>query len=131
MTNMFRIIYISEIDTQNFDSQTLIDIMKVAKKNNATNHITGVLIFDYSHFLQVLEGSNEAVSQTFVKIVKDLRHKNLRLVVAHNSEHRCFENWDMECKELVTIVENDSLKICDMSIEEIEALLSKIREVSD
>ncbi len=128
MNNMFRLIYISEIDTETFDSTMLKDILSTARKNNNKRNITGVLIFDYTHFLQVLEGDNDAVSQTFLKIAKDTRHNQIRIVSAYNASSRSFEHWDMEFKDLDAIVRDDSIKICDMTIQEIEVLLHNLKE---
>lgn len=130
MKNLFRLIYISEIDALSFNSQDLQDILFTARKNNGQNHITGVLIFDYSHFLQVLEGDNEIISDTFLKIARDTRHRHLRIVSAYNAERRYFENWDMEFKELNDIVEHGTTKICEMSIEDIEAIIKKLQKAN-
>ena len=45
--------------------------------------------------MQVLEGSREALSDTFVKISKDPRHYNIVLIGFEPVDQRAFPSWSM------------------------------------
>lgn len=128
MNAMIRVIYVSQIDQNSFNSTMLQDILHTAKENNQKNDITGVLICDYSHFLQVLEGDNEFVSKTLVNIIKDSRHTNFKLISARDIDKRYFSKWAMEFKELDVVAQVESKLIAQMSFHDIETLLKTMVE---
>lgn len=57
--------------------------------------MTGVLGFTNSTFVQCLEGSREAVNETFNRITRDKRHDNIRLVEYKEIQEREFSDWAM------------------------------------
>ncbi|XCF07113.1 BLUF domain-containing protein [Tamlana crocina] len=65
-----------------------------AKENNRANNITGVLIYKDRNFLQVLEGEEHHVDQTFKRIEKDKRHKNIFEIINSEIEERIFEDYN-------------------------------------
>ncbi len=54
--------------------------------------------------MQVLEGPEQAVLRTYVKILDDQRHKNCQIIYVTPIEKRIFEGWSMG-----VIDRNDSL----------------------
>lgn len=74
-----------------------------AKENNRVNNITGVLIYKDRNFLQVLEGEEHHVDQTFKRIKKDKRHKNIFEIINSEIEERIFEDYNFG----FTIVNNN------------------------
>ncbi len=74
-----------------------------AKENNRVNNITGVLIYKDRNFLQVLEGEEHPVDQTFKRIKKDKRHKNIFEIINSEIEERIFEDYNFG----FTIVNNN------------------------
>lgn len=74
-----------------------------AKENNRVNNITGVLIYKDRNFLQVLEGEEHHVDQTFKRIEKDKRHKNIFEIINSEIEERIFEDYNFG----FTIVNNN------------------------
>lgn len=87
------ICYISD-SRSNESIESIKKIYKKAKENNLTNNITGILIFHNGNFLQVLEGLEENVNETFDKIRFDTRHRNIIKVININVEERIFEDYN-------------------------------------
>lgn len=56
---------------------TVLDIARVAEPRNARAGINGCLFFSHTHFLQVLEGSEQALSRLWQAIARDRRHRVL------------------------------------------------------
>ena len=74
-------------------STDFLDILEVSRANNARDDLTGVLLFCNNSVVQCLEGSREAVSQTYARIVRDKRHQNPLLVDYRDISARLFSNW--------------------------------------
>jgi len=73
-----------------------------AKANNSKHHITGILIYKNQNFLQVLEGEETIVDETFKRIENDARHKNVFKVINTTIEERIFEDYNFG----FTIIDN-------------------------
>ena len=54
-------------------------ILSAARKNNERLDVTGLLVQTPTHFMQVLEGRREAVSQILSKLMTDPRHTDVTL----------------------------------------------------
>jgi len=91
---MFRLIYKSR-STDTIDRDTVSDILHTSAARNRSNRITGVLLATPSHFLQVIEGGFEEVNRTFMRIVGDPRHDDVRLIYFGPAEDWLFEGWVM------------------------------------
>ena len=52
-------------------------ILATSRRNNERLHVTGLLGLTSTHFMHYLEGSREAVSHIFSKIVQDRRHRDV------------------------------------------------------
>lgn len=76
------------------------DINSQAKLNNKGNHLTGVLLYQDGYFLQLLEGDQENVHNTFKKISKDRRHNTVKILVDQAVGKRLFPEWDMTLKSI-------------------------------
>ena len=85
------LIYTSEMTV----STDFMDILEVSRDRNARDGITGVLLFCNNHVVQCLEGSREAVSSTYARIVRDRRHKNPLLLDYRVLSARAFSTWSM------------------------------------
>ncbi len=71
------------------------DILDRSRANNALDGITGVLLYDGTHFLQVLEGGRSAVSKRFIVICNDKRHRDVELMELSPIRARRFPHWTM------------------------------------
>ncbi|AUS05992.1 BLUF domain-containing protein [Pseudotamlana carrageenivorans] len=87
------ICYISD-SNRDVTINNLNELYSAAKANNSKNHITGVLVYKNHNFLQVLEGAQELVDETFERIKNDSRHNNIFKVISTSIEGRIFEDYN-------------------------------------
>ncbi len=70
-------------------------ILESARRRNAADDITGLLLFHDESFCQVLEGPKDKVVDCYARIVADLRHRGCILLDERDIERRQFADWDM------------------------------------
>ncbi len=58
----------------------VIEILRVARRNNTQTGLTGVLLFDGTNFMQAIEGGIDHVEHVYAAIACDLRHEDLELI---------------------------------------------------
>ncbi len=85
-------------------------IAHAAAARNARNGITGALIFVDNQFIQVLEGHEAQLEETFESICCDLRHENVRLIDLFAIQSRMFGDWKMTC---LTDQGHSDIELCD------------------
>ncbi|MDP5239431.1 BLUF domain-containing protein [Uliginosibacterium sp. 31-16] len=74
----------------------LIDAILVqSRTHNAELGITGILCYSGDIFMQVLEGGRDAVCDLYNTIVRDDRHRNVRLLSYEEIRERRFASWTM------------------------------------
>lgn len=73
----------------------LISLVEKAKQRNAGLSITGILLFNGTEFLQILEGKEESVVTLFHKIRADKRHHGVVELMRDYGPRRRFENVGM------------------------------------
>ncbi|MGB9097909.1 diguanylate phosphodiesterase [Erwinia sp.] len=71
-----------------------------ANKNNAAHEVTGILLFNGTHFFQLLEGPEAAVHALYDRICRDKRHHNLVEMMRDYAPSRRFGNAGMELFDL-------------------------------
>lgn len=74
----------------------LADIHQAARHLNALDGISGLLVFDGTRFLQVIEGSEEAIDSLVERLRRDRRHSALEIRDERPVERRSFPDWSME-----------------------------------
>lgn len=89
-----RLIYASE-PTQALTHSIVQDIVDRARINNGRLHLSGMLVFDSGHFLQVLEGQRAAVSAVYGRVAADPRHRRIELLEVASVHERRFCAWSM------------------------------------
>lgn len=89
-----RLIYASEPDA-GLSPDAIQSIVEHARAANLRDNLTGMLAFNASGFLQVLEGRREAVSRVYGRIAQDTRHRRLVLLEVAAVDERCFGRWTM------------------------------------
>lgn len=72
-----------------------IDILRQSRANNGLNGVSGLLWTDNARYLQVLEGSPDAVQAVFERIAFDKRHEKVRVLVDTMEPQRVFSDWSM------------------------------------
>lgn len=67
--------------------------LKAGTVHNEKEGITGGLIFNQTYFSQVMEGDRQAISDTFFRIAKNPKHKNIVILDFQPISERTFESW--------------------------------------
>lgn len=91
---MIRMLYFSQAAPRIADDQ-IQDILMVARRNNKAVGITGVLVHGGGMFMQVLEGPEDAVLRTYVKILDDPRHAASQVIHITPANDQIFQGWSM------------------------------------
>jgi Sensors of blue-light using FAD len=74
---MYRLIYLSTVSDSSISDSDLNELLVSSQKKNRENDISGILLHINGEFIQVLEGTKEAVLDLFEIIKRDKRHKNV------------------------------------------------------
>ena len=106
MKQLIRLVYSSDHADPHVDLEGALEIERSSQKNNLFNGITGVLYFNESGFLQVLEGEMQVVTQTFGRVSRDNRHQNVRLIETIPIKKQIFSLWDLRLVSPSLIPEN-------------------------
>lgn len=71
-------------------------IQRSARELNALDGITGLLVFNGTHFLQIIEGSQAAIDDLVERLRRDPRHNGFEIRDQRDIEARSFPDWTME-----------------------------------
>ena len=91
---MKRIIYISRA-APSLRAHDIARILLASRRNHQANGMSGFRVYRSGHFLQVLEGLDQLVDQTYAAILKDTRHTNCDLISDDVIYGPDFGNWLM------------------------------------
>ena len=83
-----------------FGAADLMDIHQTARRLNALDGVTGLLVFNGSRFLQLIEGTADAIDHLVERLRADPRHSAFEIRDERMVEARAFPDWSME---LVTV----------------------------
>jgi len=72
------------------------DIHRTARELNSIDGITGLLVFNGTHFLQIVEGAEAAIDDLVARLRRDPRHSGLEVRDERRVEARSFPDWSME-----------------------------------
>lgn len=94
MPNTARLIYVSTARPGLIfaDIEAILD---AARTRNASEDITGLLLFDGSSFMQLLEGPEDAIERIFSSIAEDDRHTGIVRIHSETDVEREFSDWAM------------------------------------
>ena len=77
------------------DAADLETIHRTARDLNALDGITGLLVFNGTHFLQIIEGGAEAVDDLVERLRRDPRHGGFEIRDERRVDRRSFPEWSM------------------------------------
>ncbi|MFW7380844.1 MAG: BLUF domain-containing protein [Oligoflexus sp.] len=97
--NMVHLAYVSQA-THPFSEKELFELIDRSQMNNKKANITGILVYNSGHFLQLLEGDEKLVSQLGETIAKDPRHKDMTIFFQASTPEIIFRDWYMAYKNL-------------------------------
>lgn len=78
------------------ETTDLEDIHRTARELNALDGITGLLVFNGTHFLQIIEGADKAIADLVDRLRKDPRHTGFEIRDRRKIQERSFPDWSME-----------------------------------
>jgi len=90
----YSLVYVSQA-TRSFGEAELGDLLAVSRRNNASQRITGLLMYEAGTFMQALEGPRGAVEALFAKIKRDPRHSGVQIICEDTIQERNFGPWRM------------------------------------
>ncbi len=91
--SLIQIIYVSQ--PFGFDEATLNSILMDARRKNLQADVTGALICRADAYLQLIEGPEAAIKDTYARITHDDRHINVKLLYSEAVKDRLFPGWAM------------------------------------
>ena len=94
-----RVIYTS-MATHPLDTRALLDLLHEARGFNHIDGITGLLMHDEGHFLQIIEGPVSEIANLIKRLSRDGRHKQFEIHEDVETESRLFPDWSMGFGEM-------------------------------
>lgn len=89
-----RLIYASVVG-DDLRTDALNRLLERARQRNAQRGLTGLLVFDRRHFLQVIEGSRRSLNDLYAALLRDPRHRDVQLLKFARIDVRHFPGWSM------------------------------------
>jgi len=99
MTQLKHIVYVS-FSSKALNNAELKALLKVIRQKNKANGISGLLLYNNSTFIQVIEGLEDTLHQVFEKIKKDTRHTNVVILLEEAIQSRTFPGWYMGFQQI-------------------------------
>jgi hypothetical protein len=75
-------------------------IARVSTRNNEANDVTGALLYDRGRFVQVLEGTHEALRALLGRLEHDPRHDELKVLLLQPVSARTTDGWHLQVSDL-------------------------------
>lgn len=91
---IFQLLYFSEA-VDGIGQSDLEDILQTSRRKNEAARISGLLLVNGGHFMQVLEGRREDVEALYEVIKADPRHRKVTTIYTVDQKQRQFQGWAM------------------------------------
>ena len=93
---MHIIAYTSDYQITDGDTNTVLsDIAEKSRINNKRLGVTGALYLHRQTFLQVIEGTQDALEVLMAKLQADVRHKNIVRIIDEKIYNRSAGSWSL------------------------------------
>jgi hypothetical protein len=98
--DLYYLIY-SSVPAKKLSAAELEFLLSVSRAENKTHQITGMLVCLPENYVQLIEGSEEAVKRLYQNIVDDVRHHQVTTLREGRITDRFFPDWSMgfDCDE--------------------------------
>ena len=126
-----RIIYSSH-SIERFSKRDLLDLLHESRAFNSIDGISGVLMHRDGTFVQIIEGEREVIDGLLERILRDPRHRDVKVLLDTPVESRLFADWSMGCADF----DDDNLSRIpgirtDLSDPEVlEDIMSRLPEIA-
>lgn len=91
---LIRLLYYSRASRE-MSLADLKSILDVARSNNQSLNVCGMLCYDKQYFLQALEGEREVVNELYLDIADDPRHDEVNIIAYDEVDKPTFPEWQM------------------------------------
>lgn len=91
---MVRLVYYSHASRE-MSLSDLKSILEVARSNNQSLGVCGMLSYDQRYFLQALEGERSVVNELYLDIADDPRHDEITIISYQEITTPIFNEWKM------------------------------------
>jgi hypothetical protein len=99
MEAMLSLTYLSSA-THLLDERELAELLAQTRPRNEEQGLSGMLLYSDGNFIQVLEGPDDAVDETFARISADPRHHGILVMLREEITERAFPDWSMGFRAL-------------------------------
>ncbi|PCC97524.1 BLUF domain-containing protein [Halopseudomonas pelagia] len=101
MTDLIRIVYISRATFATSNpadgvEPTVSRILSTSRTNNRKHGLVGMLYYGDGCFFQCLEGETSKVQTLYKTLLKDSRHKDLKILASEPIKRLSFPDWSMK-----------------------------------
>lgn len=97
MTQLVQLSYVSTA-RELLTNKQLESLLKDSSKSNKEHGITGMLLYKYSTFMQVIEGLESDIDHLFLNIMDDITHTGVTRLFKDKIPKRDFSEWSMGFK---------------------------------
>jgi hypothetical protein len=91
---LYNLIYRSQASYPFSDSE-LTGLLAECRIKNAQSNISGILLYGYGFFIQLLEGNKHEIKELFERIAADTRHHSVKVLREGPAEKRLYAQWAM------------------------------------
>jgi len=91
---MLSVVYVSTAVVP-FSDEALLALLEKSRAKNTRLDLSGLLLYKDGHFMQALEGPDDAVRALYDVIGRDPRHQNVRALTVEPIAERQFPDWAM------------------------------------
>lgn len=95
-----KLVYVSTANLRGTHDAIELQVSKILSQSFLWNErvgVTGMLLYSGGFFLQLLEGEESALDETFARIEADSRHRNIRVLMRQPLEDLYLANFPMGC----------------------------------
>lgn len=96
---MHHLIYLSQA-TRPLSTKALTYLLDQARQANKRQQLTGALVYSNQRFIQLLEGEQAPLEQSYARISRDPRHQYLYRVADYPIVARQFADWPLAFQAL-------------------------------
>ncbi|MGB5506871.1 MAG: BLUF domain-containing protein [Sulfurovum sp.] len=86
------LIYVSKAE-ENVDYTEILNILTHSWKYNHNSYISGMLVYDDRHFIQIIQGPIATIDKLFARISHDPRHTDIKLIGEELLHDRNCSGW--------------------------------------
>lgn len=86
------LIYVSKAE-ENVDYDEILNILTHSWKYNHNSYVSGMLLYDNGHFMQIIQGPILTIDTLYARIENDSRHTDIKLIGEELLHERDCSGW--------------------------------------